>query len=469
MNHANFVATNQHVLNEMDLIGEQSGDFSLRCSDIAGFLNRLNTDIQSDVNRLSGLQAVMDHLAENQNESGVAARQLVQTVMRAQDVIDIGSKAADDSLNALSLLITHVTGLESQLRSFLEIIETIGSISEDLGGIAKKTRMLGLNAAIEASRGGPAAKAFGVVADEIRQMAGQAEQSAGTVGEKLNMLNQHARALIGGVEANIAHGRGTEAHIDRLRLMMTDIAALILQFEGRSRAIADCTESAGKGVDLLHVALDDFSDSAMRNATEVNIAREQLDELEVSANEMLNRVAHAGVPSRNGRFIAFGEDGAREVHDAISMALSDDRLSITDLFDTDYRSIEGSNPTQYMNRFVSFADTYIRPLLDAHTALDPAIVGCCLVDMNGFLPTHISERSKEPRPGDRLWNLENCRNRQIFMDNQTRRALDGDSDFFLFTYRQDMGEGRYRALRSVFVPLMFNGRRWGVYELGYLI
>ena len=30
-------------------------------------------------------------------------------------------------------------------------------------------------------------------------------------------------------------------------------------------------------------------------------------------------------------------------------------------------------------------------------------------------------------------------------------------------------EGRYRALRSVFVPLTFEGRRWGLYEVGYLI
>ena len=55
------------------------------------------------------------------------------------------------------------------------------------------------------------------------------------------------------------------------------------------------------------------------------------------------------------------------------------------------------------------------------------------------------------------------------MAGQTRRALDCDGDFFLFTYRQDFGEGRYRTLRSVFVPLHFAGKRWGLYELGYLI
>jgi methyl-accepting chemotaxis protein len=55
------------------------------------------------------------------------------------------------------------------------------------------------------------------------------------------------------------------------------------------------------------------------------------------------------------------------------------------------------------------------------------------------------------------------------MDNQTRSALDADGEYFVYTYRQDFVEGRFRTLRSVFVPLAFNGRRWGIYEVGYLI
>jgi methyl-accepting chemotaxis protein len=122
-----------------------------------------------------------------------------------------------------------------------------------------------------------------------------------------------------------------------------------------------------------------------------------------------------------------------------------------------------------MTGFVPFADMVIRPMLDRFTGEDAAIVGCCLIDRNGHLPTHISARSQAPRPADRQWNLEHARNRQIFMDRQTREALDRDGDYFLFTYRQDFGDGRYRALRSVFVPLLFGGRKWGLYEVGYLI
>ncbi len=82
--------------------------------------------------------------------------------------------------------------------------------------------------------------------------------------------------------------------------------------------------------------------------------------------------------------------------------------------------------------------------------------------MNGYLPTHITERSQGQIPGERLRTCEFARNRQIFMDGQTRRALDGRAEeFFLFAYRQDLGDGRPGALRSVFVPLVFAGAEVG--------
>ena len=457
---------NQEILADL---GERSADISLQCSEAAGFLAQIDKCIQLDISRLAGLQSRMEALSANQAESGVAALELRVTAQKAERIIADGNEAAALSLNEVAGLIAHVTGLEVHLRGFLSVFETVGGISDELGAIAHQTRMLGVNAAIEAARGGEATQGFAVVADEIRRLAAQAGESARSVREKLDQLDSNARGLMRGVEANIQRGREAGSHIDDMRTMMTEVSSLVTQFQQRSHAIAACTEEAGEDVESLREGLTLFSSSASQSASQVNSALGRLDDLEGMANAMLNRVAHGGVRTRNSSYIAMAEEGAEEVSTIIEKALASGRLSSEALFDTRYRPVAGSDPVQYLTDFVDFADVHIRPLLDRCTAQDPAVVGCCLVDMNGFLPTHISTRSLGQKSGDRLWNLENARNRQIFMDSQTRRALDSDGDFFLFTYRQDLGEGRYRALRSVFVPLEFNGRRWGLYEVGYLI
>ena len=457
---------NEHLLTDL---GERSGDVALQCSETAGFLGELTRRIHADSHRLTQLQTNMEALAASQNESVVAAQELSLTSRRAARIIAEGHEAITQSLAQVASLVDHVTGLEGRLRQFLEVIETVGGISDQLGAIARQTRLLGVNAAIEAARGGEATQGFAVVADEIRRLAGQAGESAASVGDKLGQLDRDARHLISGVEANIGRGRDVSAHIDTLSVTMAEIASLVTQFGDRSHAIVTCTDEADADVGALRQGLTSFSESAAESAQRVEMAKVQLEQLEGMANDMLNTAAHGGHQTRDSRYIAYAEEGAGQVSSLINDALCSGQLTPSALFDGNYRLIQGSDPPQYDNGFTAFADSIIRPLLDRQTGQDKAIVGCCLIDMNGYLPTHITARSQPQRPGLRAWNMEHARNRQIFMDSQTRRALDGDGDFFLFTYRQDLGEGRYRALRSVFVPLMFEGRRWGLYEVGYLI
>jgi len=450
-------------------LGEKSGEIAVQCSDTGGQLDRLNRQIAAEAERLVELSVAMDMLTAAHVESREATSELSHSAEVAQQVLHRGNRVAQQSLDEVGRLVEGVTGLDDELQSFLERLATIGGISRALTLIAEQTQMLSFNARIEAARGGAEMKPFQVLADEIRQLANTTSESAAEVGRNIAALDETAAHLITGLSANISVGRETTRHIDSLRDSMGEMAALVLQFQDRSRAIAGCNERAAGAVETLGFGMEEFYAVAAESATRAEDARSRLDELENRANDMLNRVAHGGVRTRNDPLIAMGIEGANEVTALVESRLGTPELNETALFDIDYRPRPGTDPVQYDNGFADFADRHIRPILDRWTHQDKAVVGCCLVDMNGYLPTHITERSQAPIPGQRLRNLEVSRDRQIFMDNQTRRALDGDDGYFLFAYRQDLGEGRFRALRSVFVPLYFAGRKWGLYEVGYLI
>jgi len=450
-------------------LGEQSGDISLQCSATGGALGRLCRQIEAEAEKLYNLNDCMTSLDAHQLESQTAAEELLHTAGVAQETLTRGNKVASQSLGKVAQLVEGVTGLEDELLALIETIATIGGISKAMREIAEQTRMLGFNARIEAERGGEATKPFAVVADEIRRLAEITTESSIEVEGRLGDLQRAARGLIGGVETNIKRGKQTGGDIDTLRSTLSDMAALVLQFQQRSQSIADCTRKSEGEVGRLSQGLADFQEVASVSVRRADDARGQLDALESQANDMLNMAAHAGVYTRNTKFIDYALDGAKEMQERIERAMDEGELTMAALFDTEYRPIPGTDPIQYENGFCEFADRKIQPALDYRTAQDPAIVGCVLVDMNGYLPTHITARSEKQRPGQRKWNLEFSRNRQIFMDSQTRRALDDDGEFFLYAYRQDLGEGRFRALRSVLVPLHFEGRKWGLYEIGYLI
>src|SRR5690606_35514700 len=155
-----------------------------------------------------------------QQESVLAAQELKLTAVRAGRMIADGHEVVSLSLGQVAELVAQVTGLEEHLRRFLNVIEAVGGISDHLGAIAQQTRMLGINAAIEAARGGEGRQGFAVVAMEIRRLAAQAGESAASAGERLGQLDQDARQMIDGVTANIAWGRGVGGHIDTLHATM---------------------------------------------------------------------------------------------------------------------------------------------------------------------------------------------------------------------------------------------------------
>ena len=220
-------------------LGERSGDIALQCSETAGFLSELTHRIRGDSARLGQLQSNMETLAASQNESVVAAQELSLTARRAGRIIAEGHDAITQSLTQVAGLVEHVTGLEGHLRQFLGVIEAVGGISDQLGAIARQTRLLGVNSAIEAARGGEATQGFAVVADEIRRLASQAGESAASVGDKLGQLDRDARHLIGGIEANIVRGHRVAPHVKALVVPGSQAVSKAAVEKGLDRVFAD--------------------------------------------------------------------------------------------------------------------------------------------------------------------------------------------------------------------------------------
>lgn len=429
----------------------------------------VNLRIQTEHSRLEMLHQSVDQLAMLQHEANTAAQEIRSVAGRATNLVTESHRSALSALGEINALIEDVVRMGDEIADFSQAIESVASISDNLRVIARQTSILAINASIEAARAGTEASGFAAVAAEVKKLARRAGDATNTVSETIGLLEGRARRVMDDLHSGADRGRQARARADAISGALEAIAALIVQFDQSTASIERCGGHVTRHVDTLGKGLDTFAGTAAANLSQLTEARDQLDMLESSSNKIFNLIGHSGVEMSDSRFVRMALEGAEIVGARISDALSRHVLTTDQLYDTNYQIVPDTDPIQFLNGFVSFADAQIRPVLDSETARDDRVVGCCLVDRNGFLPTHISEKSYPQRPGERRWNLENSRNRQIFMDRQTRDALDSDGDWFLYTYRQDFGDGRYRALRSVFVPLAFDGRRWGLYEVGYLM
>jgi len=171
-------------------------------SGIAATIDRAVSSIASSSTEIAATVEEQERIASQQaasvnqttttmDELGASSRATAQQIetaaiqaMQALNLAGGGTKAVEQTLEAMATLKTKVQDMQGQIMQLSEQTDRIGNISTLVSDLANKTNMLALNAAVEAVRAGEHGKGFGVVASEIRKLADRSKKS----GTQINLL-----------------------------------------------------------------------------------------------------------------------------------------------------------------------------------------------------------------------------------------------------------------------------------------
>ncbi|MEG4572821.1 methyl-accepting chemotaxis protein [Microcoleus sp. N3A4] len=123
----------------------------------------------------------MDQLGASSRATSQQIETAASQAMQALTLAGAGTKAVEQTLEAMATLKTKVQDMQGQIMQLSEQTDRIGNISTVVSDLANQTNMLALNAAVEAVRAGEHGKGFGVVASEIRKLADRSKKSASQI------------------------------------------------------------------------------------------------------------------------------------------------------------------------------------------------------------------------------------------------------------------------------------------------
>jgi methyl-accepting chemotaxis protein len=205
-------------------------------------LTRVIREIRSGAEAMTGAVAEITDSAQRLSEStSVEATAVAGTTGKLGQISDAVAASVRSNREMEELSRRGVANAESSGRTLHDAVLTMQTITEKVaivGDIARQTNLLALNASIEAARAGEAGRGFGVVADEIRALAGRCEAAA-----------KEIRALMASSETIVASsGQVLGELVPSIRQTTTLIAQVVAsagtQAEGLTAVNASMAEVA---------------------------------------------------------------------------------------------------------------------------------------------------------------------------------------------------------------------------------
>lgn len=128
--------------------------------------------------------------------------------------------------------------LNESISEILALAEQIDNISVYIKKIADQTNMLGLNAAIEASRVGEAGRGFSVVATEIRKLSENSKETAPKIRDITEKIKDKINELIIKSEKSLTNSENQSSSMQEITAGVEEITAMSEELEALSKSLS---------------------------------------------------------------------------------------------------------------------------------------------------------------------------------------------------------------------------------------
>ncbi len=272
-----FIAKLRKMLQD---IGDTADRVSLSSMSLKEGAEQSNQIVHEQQFETNNAAIAMDEIVAEFNNISTEITSAADLSESIRQKTGVSMERVKDTLDSMGSVVADVEQTSMQVDSLAKGIDDIASAIANINNIASQTNLLALNAAIEAARAGEHGRGFAVVADEVRSLSFNTQQTTEQIEQVMEKLVATTAQV---VEAMQRSKNSVDIGQNNARLVSVELNAVLGELDEITEittAISSSTQTQAANTQSLN-----------NNITQINNATSEISSLSQQTNEQSARLA----------------------------------------------------------------------------------------------------------------------------------------------------------------------------------
>ncbi len=257
-----------------------------------GTMTNLASSAAQQAAAVNETAATVEEMEKAGQSSAVNAKHIVAAAEKTAEASKRGRQTVEKTYEIIMQIKDESHDISEKSKNLLNAVEEVGNIIQSVNSIAEQSKILAVNASIEAAKAGEFGSGFAVVAQEVKDLAQQSKDATLQITGTLTAIRAAIETMVSTAQRGkerTAEGVNTIANAGAV---MNDLSEAIRENSDFAKLIATNIQQQTIGLTQIAAAIEEINTTALENQSisrSIVQGTKQLSETLAQLSDMIGR------------------------------------------------------------------------------------------------------------------------------------------------------------------------------------